>query len=172
MGAWMLPAAAAAFACGLLAWPASPSWLGPSVALGLGATCLAVAWLRAGRAGRGPGPLARARLLPPEPPVIGPVTADPRTAGGAPTLVAVLALFGVLVLGAGWSGIHHRGLQRSLLSSLSPERVTIEATLKTDPRETTFGWSAVAQVTHVTLGEGTASVRSPVWVSGDETSPS
>ena len=34
----------------------------------------------------------------------------------------LLTIVGVLALGIGWSGIHHRGLESSLLAGWHPER--------------------------------------------------
>jgi competence protein ComEC len=166
----MLPGAAVAFALGLLAWGAMPQWVEPSMAFALGVVALAGGWLGAARITGGSGSLRRAGLLPPESPV---VQALPRTAarGGAPFAAAILSIVGVFAVGTGWSGIHDDGLRTSLLRRLAPERVTLEGTLETDPNESTFGWSAIAKVRSVAWSGGSVTLRSSVWVSGDEGLP-
>ena len=54
---------------------------------------------------------------------------------------------------------------------LAPQRVTIDGVLQTDPSAATYGWSAVAQVHRVEWADGAASLRSLVWISGDEQIP-
>ena len=170
MGAWMLPSAAAAFAVGLLSWTWMPTWAEPWMASLLGLVALVAGWIVAGRERSGPGPLARANLLPPDHPTVEAV-AGGRVRSVAPALTAILSVAGVLALGTGWSGFHHRGLESALLATLAPERVVIEGTLKTDPLRTTLGWSATAQVRWVEWPDGAATLRSSVWVSGSEEVP-
>ncbi len=170
MGAWMLPSAAAAFAVGLVGWTALPVWAEPWMAFAAGLVALGAGWIAAGRERRGAGPLARATLLPPEHATVQAV-AGGGVSAGAPVVAAVLAVLGVLALGIGWSGFHHRGLDRALLATLAPERVVIEGILKIDPRKSTLGWSATAQVSRVEWPEGAATLRSAVWVSGSDELP-
>jgi competence protein ComEC len=166
----MLPSAAAAFAVGLLGWASVTRWVEPWMAIVLGLLALGAGWLVAGRERRGPGPLARARLLPPDHAAVEAVAGD-RVTSAAPGVAAILAVLGVLALGTGWSGFLHRGLEAALLATLSPERVVIEGTLKIDPRKTTLGWSTTAQVSRVEWPDGAATLRSSVWVSGSEEPP-
>jgi competence protein ComEC len=168
----MLPSAAAAFALGLLGWSVVPAWVEPWAALLLGFTALGVGWRVAGRERSGPGALTRAGLVPPSHGTVEAVASRRVTAGGAAIVAAVITLAGVLVVGAGWSGIHHRGLHRALLASLAPQRVVLEGALKTDPKETSFGWSATALVRRVEWPEGAATLRSSVWISGNDAVPS
>ncbi len=170
MGAWMLPSAAAAFAVGLLGWTWMPEWAEPWMAFGTGLLALGAGWVVAGRERRGPGPLARANLLPLDHPTVEAVTGD-RVTSTAPAVAAILSVAGVLALGAGWSGFHRGGLDAALLATVAPERVEIEGTLKTDPRKTTLGWSATAQVSWVKWPDGAATLRSSVWVSGSDEVP-
>jgi len=172
MGAWMLPSATAAFALGLLGWTAMPVWVEPSMPLAAGFLALGVGWLAAGRERRGPGPLVRAGLLSSEPPTVVAVAGDRVPGTSRPVAAAVMSIVGILALGAGWAGIHHRGLDGALLASLAPERVLLEGTLKIDPRENALGWSATAQVRRVEWPDGAATLRSSVWVSGSEEIPS
>jgi competence protein ComEC len=87
-------------------------------------------------------------------------------------MAVVGLLVGVLLIGCGWSGLRHRGLDTSLLVELAPQRVTIEGTLTVDPRQTSFGWSAVAGASRVEWASGAVTLRAPVWISGDDTLPS
>jgi competence protein ComEC len=167
----VLPVATVGFAAGLLAWRAVPPGVDPWVALALGGGALAVACLAGARAGRGPGTLASAGLLPPEPPAAVAVAGSVRTRAGSPAAAASL-LLGLLCVGIGWSGLHDRALQGSLLATLAPQRVTIEATLATDPHATSYGWSVIARVGRLEWPEGTVGVRAPLWVSGDDEPPS
>jgi competence protein ComEC len=171
VGAWMLPFAATAFAIGLLSWTSMPRWVEPWIALVLGPVALGAGWLMVGRERRGPGPLARAHLLPPDHATVEAVAGDRVASAVPPVVAAVLSALGVLAIGTGWSGFHHRGLDGALLSTLASERVVIEGTLKTDPRETTLGWSATAQVRRVEWPDGAATLRSSVWVSGSDDMP-
>ena len=171
MGAWMLPSAAAAFALGLLCGGSMPGWVEPRIAFAVGLLALGSAWFVAGRERRGPGPLVRANLLPPDHAVIEAVEGRRVSSAVAPAVAAALSLAGVLALGTGWSGFHDRGLDYALLATLAPERVVLEATLKTDPRKTSLGWSATAQVSRVEWSDGVATLRSSVWVSGSEGTP-
>ena len=171
MGSWVLPVAATAFAAGLFVWPELPVRVAPVSLLTLGLASLTSALFAGGHAVRGPGPLARAGLVPQEAAAVRAVAAARPTGVGSPAATLLLTILGVLALGMGWSGIHHRGLESSLLARLAPQRVTIEGVLQTDPSEATFGWSAVAQVRRIDWADGAASLRSLVWVSGDEDLP-
>jgi competence protein ComEC len=167
----MLPAAAAAFALGLLGSGATPGWLTPWMALAAGLAMLGIGWLAAGRERRGPGPLARAGLVAPHHEIVGAVGARSVVSSVTPVLAAGVSLLGVLTLGAGWASFHDRGLDRALLASLAPDRVVLTGTLKTDPKATTLGWSAVAQVRRVEWPDGAATLRSSIWVSGSDEVP-
>lgn len=170
MGAWTLPSAAAAFAVGLLGWTWMPGWVDPWMAFVAGLAALVSGWIGAGRERRGPGVLVGADLLPLEHPTVEAVGGR-RVLSAAPAVAAVLTVVGVLALGMGWSGSHHRGLDAAFLGTLASERVILEGTLKTDPSPTTLGWSATAQVRSVTWADGAATLRSSVWVSGSEELP-
>ncbi len=103
----------------------------------IGVIALGAGWLVAGHERRGPGPLARANLLPPDHASVEAVAGGRVTPAVAPVVAALLSTVGVFALGTGWSGFHHRGLDGALLATLAPERVALEGTLKTDPRRTT-----------------------------------
>jgi competence protein ComEC len=167
VGPWLLPVVAASFAVGLVSWSATPGWVAPWMMLGVGAGALLGAWLGAGRAGSGLEPLARARLLPPEPPTVEAVAADVAAPARVPLAVVALLAIGFLSIGNGWSGLHDRGLRTALLARLSPERVTVEGILHNDPGESTLGWSAEVSVRRVEWADGAATLRSAVWAGGD-----
>ncbi len=168
----MLPAAAAAFALGLLGSGATPGWLAPWMALAAGLALLGAGWLAAGRERRGPGALARAGLVDPDHEVVEAVGGRRVVSSVTPVVAAAVSLVGVLTLGAGWGAFHDRALDGALLASLAPERVVLTGTLKTDPKESTLGWSAVAQVRRVEWPDGAATLRSSIWVSGSDEVPS
>jgi competence protein ComEC len=166
----MLPSAAAAFALGLLASASTPRWVEPWMALAAGLLALGTGWLAAGRAS-GPGALERVGLVPSDHPAVAAVAGGRAGKGVSPIALAVVSLVGVLALGAGWGGLHGRGLDGALLASLAPGRVRLEGTLKTDPRRTSLGWSATAQVHRVAWPGGAATLRSSVWISGNDEPP-
>jgi competence protein ComEC len=170
VGAWTLPIAAAAFAGGLVAWPAVPGWIEPWMPLGLGGAALVVAWVLAGRPSRGADDLVGAGLLPADPAAVAAI-ASTRTSAGAPLGAAASTIAAMLAIGVGWAGIHDRGLDTALLARLAPERVTIEGTLKTDPKASTFGWSAEVYVRTVEWRDGAVTLRSAIWASGDGAIP-
>ena len=157
----MLPTAASAFALGLLGSGSTPDWLASWMALVVGLVLLIAGWFAAGRERRGPGALARAGLLAPEREVVEAVGGRRVIPSVTPVLVASISLLGVLTLGAGWGAFHDRALDGALLADLAPERVVLTGTFKTDPKESTLGWSAVAQVRRVEWPEGAATLRSP-----------
>ena len=171
MGPWMLPSAAVAFAVGILAWSRLPGWAEPWMALVAGLAALGVGWLGAATARSGPGSLAAAGLVPPEHAIVEAVATDRVASTHWPLRTFVACLLGLLALGAGWSGIHHRGVDGALLATLAPQRVEVEGILKTDPRPTASGWSATAQIRRVEWSDGEATLRSAVWVSGYEHPP-
>jgi competence protein ComEC len=167
----MLPAATVAFALGLLSGTRLPPWVEPWLVVAAGLALLGVGWLIAGREQRGAPELERAGLVEPEHRAIGTVSGVRVIASVVPASTAVAALAGVLALGIGWSAFHDRALDRSLLASLASERVVLEGTLKTDPRETTFGWSTTVQVRSIRWADGRAVLRSSVWVNGNGRPP-
>lgn len=166
MTAWALPAAAAAFWAGLLAWQVRPAWLSPWMGLLLGAGAVAGAWLAAPRAVRGPD-LLEATGLVPGPPGPAEAVAAPRTVRGSPPLALVLLLAGLVALGAGWAGLHQARLDGSLLARLAPRRVAVEGTLREDPAAGGFGWYATLDVARVDWPGGAATLRALLWLSAD-----
>jgi competence protein ComEC len=153
MTTWLLPIAAASFWVGILvtleAKDLPPAWV-PFVA-GLGA-------------------LAAAALLAP--------TAERSSAArGPPVAAALLVVAAFVLLGAGWAGVRRVDPARSPLGVLAPGRVMVEASLRADPSVGSFGWSAPATVSEVTVvgsqGQGGAPVRTgpapvrdAVWIRG------
>ena len=118
-----------------MVWPELPVQVPPASLLALGLASLISAWFAGGRVVRGAGPLARAHLVPREAAAVRAVVAARPTKVGSPVATLLLTVVGVVALGMGWSGIHHRGLESSLLARLAPQRVTIEGVLQTDPSE-------------------------------------
>ena len=170
MGSWMLPCAAAAFALGLLNGPRLSPSFEPWMLLVVAAALLGVAWLVAGREHRGASSLSRAGLVDPDHAAVASVHGG-RVLAAVPGVSAFLGLLGVVALGAGWFAFHDGALDDALLARLSSERVTLDGTLKTDPGETAFGWSAAVQALRVRWDEGDVTLRSAVWVNGDDRPP-
>ena len=65
MNTWALPAAAAAFWAGLLAWEVRPSWARPWMGMAVGLAGLVGAWLAAPRTASGDDPLVTTGLAEP-----------------------------------------------------------------------------------------------------------
>lgn len=170
MGSWLLPSSAVAFALGLLNGPRLPASAQPWIVLIVAAALLGAAWLAAGREARGPTVLSRAGLVGPDPAAVASVHGG-RVRAARPVASAVLGLLGVVALGAGWFLFHDRALDDSLLARLASQRVTLEGTLKTDPGENSFGWSAAVQVRRVRWDDGDVTLRSSVWINGNDRPP-
>jgi competence protein ComEC len=171
VGPWLLPSAAVSFAVGILAWTWAPSGAEPWMLLAVGFGALAVGWILAASRRRGAEPLALAGLVRPQGAAAEAVAAERIVSPGASAAVAVAVLLGLACLGAGWSGVQHRGLESAMLATLAPQEVTVEGVLKTDPRPTEFGWSSTVQVRRARWAEGEATLRSSVWASGNEDLP-
>src|SRR5262245_7492115 len=166
----MLPCAAAAFALGLLNGPRLPPSAEPWMVFGVATGLLGVAWLTAGREHRGSAGLARAGLVDPDHAAVVSVRGG-RVHAVVPVGSACLGLLAVVALGAGWFVFHDRSLDAALLAKLASQRVTLEGTLKTDPGENSFGWSAAVQVRRVRWDEADVTLRSSVWVNGNDRPP-
>ena len=171
MNAWVLPAAAASLWAGLLAWEVHPAWARPWMGMALGLAALVGAWLAAPRTATDGDPLQATGMAAPELPVVS-VVAAPRAVGGSPLTAAALAVAGLLLLGAGWSGVHAGWLEGSLLARLAPRRVIVVGTLHTDPAAGGFGWHATLDVTRVEWSGSAASLRASLWLSVDDDPPS
>jgi competence protein ComEC len=164
----MLPCSAASFALGLLSWEVLPGWAEPPMLLASGCLVLAAGWWSGGR--RALDPLRRSGLVERRPRAVEAVVGA-GTAGGSPLRALIGAILGVAALGAGWSGLHLDGLRSSILARAAPGRVSIEGTLAGDPRDATYGWSALVKVEALATDDGSFSLRSLVWASGDENVP-
>ena len=162
-----MPAAAAAFWAGLVAWSAVRPWLAPWMAIAIGLSALAGAWLAAPRRIAGRDALAGAGLVASEPAAVSAVAAGTRGPGRGAPAAAALGLAGVFALGCGWGGVQDARLDGQLLGRLAPERVTIEGSLRTDPSLGGYGWSATVDVTRVQSAGGAWTLRESVWVSGE-----
>ncbi|MGZ5212693.1 MAG: ComEC/Rec2 family competence protein, partial [Actinomycetota bacterium] len=170
MNAWALPAAAAAFWAGLLAWEIHPPWARPWMGMALGLAALAGACLAAPRTVAGRDPLGATGLAEPGDASIE-VVAAPRAVGGSPLVAVALVVVGLILLGAGWSGVHASWLEGSLLARLAPQRVTVVGTLHTDPEIGAFGWHATLDITRVEWPDRAASLRASLWLSADDDPP-
>ncbi len=127
----------------------------------------------AGRASHRDRPSIRSSttgLAEPAPAAVGVVSAPPGV-GGSPLAAIALAMIGLVVLGAGWSGVHASWLDDSLLARLAPQRVTVVGTLHTDPEAGAFGWHATLDVTRVEWPGAAASLRASLWLSADDDPP-
>jgi hypothetical protein len=166
---WLLPAVTAAFWAGLLAWPLVRGPLGLWGSAALGVAAFVGAWFAA-PAPVHDDPLGRSGLVPAPSATLAAVAADepraPSRSVGVPA--SVLVLVGVLLLGAGWAGAAERRLAGSFLTSLSGEAVTLEATVREEPRPTALGWRAVVDVRRASWSAGDVVVGERVWISGDE----
>ena len=89
----------------------------------------------------------------------------------SPVAAVALATIGLMLLGAGWSGVHAAWLEDSLLARLAPQRVAVVGTLHTDPEAGTFGWHATLDVTRVEWPGAAASLRASLWLSADDDAP-
>jgi competence protein ComEC len=162
-----MPAAAAAFWAGLVAWPALRPWLVPWMAIAVGVSALTGAWLAAPRRTAGRDALVRAGLAPAEPAAVLAVAAGEAEPGHGAPAAAALGLVGVFALGCGWGGVQDARLDSQLLGRMAPERVTIEGSLRTDPSIGGYGWSATVDVTRVESADGAWALRESVWVGGE-----
>ena len=163
-----MPAAAAAFWAGLVAWPAVRPWLLPWMALAMGIAGLVGAWVAAPRRPvAGLDVLARVGLAVEDPAAVRAVAAGEREPGRSPPAAIALGVIGVLALGCGWGGFQDARLDGQLLGRLAPERVTVEGSLRTDPSLGGYGWSATVDVTRVESADGVWALRESVWASGE-----
>ncbi len=172
MTPWLLPVLAAGTWIGLLARPvvgermAVAAWLLAAVAAFAGATAVAPT-----RADRG-DPLGR--LAPDdELPASVHAVAPPRLSRGrAPGAVSLgLVALGAIALGVGWGGAHAHRIEGGFLAEISPSRVTVEGSLRTDPSLAHDGWSAVVDVRLVSADGSTTAVRESIWASGEADAP-
>jgi competence protein ComEC len=166
---WLLPSAAAAFWAGLLVrarWPGQGDAWAPMT---LGVAALAAAWLAVPPRHEG-DPLAASGLVPPPAEAVEAVAPEEvRSHGGAPAMALLVS--GVVLLGVGWGLLADARIQGSFLVGLAPARVEVEATLREDPRTTTYGWRVVADVRLVRDGELTVALGERVWIAGDDERP-
>jgi len=169
VNAWLLPALAACLWGGLLI----RSWIGEALDVwvwllgGAGLLCSSATILPAGR--RRLSPLERAGVAPIERP--SPVGA-PSVGSSRPAWSSLVLLFaGVLCVGVGWGSAHEHRVRDALVARVAPSPVTVEGSLRVDPRVDHAGWSAVLDVRSVTWPEGSANVRESVWLSGDRDPP-
>ena len=178
MGTWGLPAAAAAFWAGLLAWDTRPiairglpwGWW-----LGLGLLGMAGAWFAAPRATRD-DPLEVSGLAAEAHPAVGAVAAPrvrDRRAGGAVALL--LLVLGTVLAGVGWGGFAEARRQGAYLASVTGA-VEVVGTLREDPSPGPYGWHTYLDVVQAgpasgSLSGGRVALRETVWLDADGDPP-
>jgi competence protein ComEC len=162
---------AGAFWAGLLSFPRAGGFAAPWAFLVLGVSFLGAAALIAPARRRGPGPLVAGGVLRAEPSL---VAVSPAELGGGrspPALVVVACLIGFACLGCGWAGVHAGRIAASALARIAPAHVELDATLRSDPGKSQYGWSALADVSSVTWSGATSSAHESVWISGEGQRP-
>jgi competence protein ComEC len=73
-----------------------------------------------------------------------------------------------VALAAWWGGVRDARIDGSLLTRLPSGRVELTGTLRADPGESAFGWSAIVVASRVRWEGGATSIREPVWVNGEQ----
>jgi hypothetical protein len=103
--------------------------------LTVGAAGIVGAWLAAPRrvVPGFPDPLTRLRPIDSEPAASLAVAAPAAQPGSHVLPSIVLALIGVVALGAGWGGLRDARIDASLLARLPPGRIEITGVLRADP---------------------------------------
>jgi competence protein ComEC len=81
-------------------------------------------------------------------------------------LVGALALVGAFTLGVGWGSAHIHRIEGAFLARVAPASVSVDASLRTDPKVDGERWSAVVDVSFVESERAAARVRESVWVDG------
>ena len=159
---------------GILAWPLSRSALSIPQLLLAGVVALVGSVLLAPRRVGGSGALATAGLLVGSEPSAVSAVAGARSAGGRgpPLVAALIALAGLSLLGAGWAGVHEHRVDASPLGQLAPLHVVATGTMRSDPSLGRFGWSSVADLSHLRIGSTVVAVHESAWVEGDGAPPS
>jgi hypothetical protein len=156
---WTLPVVAAAFWTGLLAWPLVQRLAAPWEFLLLGLVLLGVAAASAPEREREPGALVAGGVID-EQPSVAAVSAAPVAGGRGPSLLVLAgALIGFVLLGCGWAGVHAGRIGASQLARIAPAHVEIDGTLRADPGESDYGWSAQVDVSSVTWEGSTSPAR-------------
>jgi competence protein ComEC len=168
---WTLPAVAGTFWIGLLLWPLVQRLAAPWEFLLLGLGLLGAGAIAAPSRTPGPRPLVSSGVLVEEPSVAAVSAPAPAGGRGPPLLVVACCLAGFLTLGCGWAGVHMGRIAASQLSRIAPAHVELEATLRSDPSENQYGWSALADVSSVTWSGTRSAAHESVWVSGDGPAP-
>ena len=88
-----------------------------------------------------------------------------------PWLIGALALVGAFTLGVGWGSAHAHRIEGAFLARVAPASVTVDGSLRTDPKVDGERWSAVADVSFVETEDAAARVRESVWVDGRGEAP-
>ena len=168
---WALPAAAAAFWAGLLAWQVHPPWLAPWMGLVVGTAALVSSCIAAPRHLKGPAALGLAGLVPKEARLTRDLAGPAPGLGGSAAGALALLVVGVIAIGSGWGGIAASRLDSSLMGRLVPRRVEIAGRLREDPASGPLGWYAVVEVGAASWEGGAATLRESAWVQGTGPAP-
>lgn len=171
MGGWALPATAAAFWAGLLAWDVAdagrlaPWWAWFGVGLTSAAAAIAVA------PAIGADPLARVGIADAAPAALQAVTAPSPRGGRGPGAATALLLAGLVAAGVGWGGLAELRRVGSFLSERSPADAVLLGTLREDPAPGTVGWHVYLDVTTAEVNGERVRLRETVWLGGDGDPP-
>ncbi len=173
MRGWGVPLVASGFWAGLLLWDLRPAaattwpwWVW--VLLGCAALAGAVA---AAPGRRGVDPIGTAGLGDVDPPAVAAVMSAPADPSRSPVKALVFVVVGVVLCGVGWAGLGALRAEHSLLHRLAPRTVTLLATLREDPEQSSFGWHAIVDVSDVSWCGGAATLRETTWISGNDAPP-
>jgi competence protein ComEC len=92
--------------------------------------------------------------------------------GRGPAALAIgLVALGAVALGVGWGSAHAHRVAGGYLAAISPARVVVEGSLRTDPSVDHEGWSAVVDARLVSADGSITAVRESVWASGEADAP-
>lgn len=170
MTVWVLPVATAAFSAGLLVHERIGGGLAVPAWLGLGAVALALA-ASAGMPHVEGDRLREAGLVVDQEPPSKAAVVPVRPSAAAARRTGAALVLSLLLLGVGSGEAFEHRVEGTYLRTLLRRAVSVEASLRTDPRIGSFGWSAVAGVGSVTSDGGTVAVRETVWLAGKDEPP-
>ncbi len=171
-GGWVLPGAAAALWAGILLQVAVHRVAPAPATLSAGVAGLLAAGLLAARPAVRPGPLEEVGLIGPPPGPVAALASGGARQGRAPPWIAPLScLVAAFLVGAGWAGVKADALDHSFLARLAPASATVDGSLRTDPKASPFGWSALLGVSRVEWNGSAVTLNEAVWVQGNGSAP-
>jgi competence protein ComEC len=168
-----MPGLAVALWAGLIARPWWGEVVDPWVWFACGAGAVGLAGAMASRPSVGPTPLQEAGLIVRrrEDELARAVSPVASGSAGPGWVAPMLALAGCFLVALGWGSVHDHRVGDALLARLAPERVTLEGSLRVDPKVDADRWSAVMDVRSVRWSDGVAAVRETVWLTGRDEPP-